>query len=103
LRSEAPQDGSQATRRGRQVVELSVLRGRQVVEPGDQAAAVGDPEGERDDLAGEQRVDEPAGAALAGVRSPRGVEAVALGDGAQGRFVLGRQGPYVALLSAWAC
>ena len=42
---------------------------------------VGGPEGERDDLAGEQRVDEPAGAALAGVRPSRGVEAVALGDG----------------------
>jgi len=62
---------------------------RRARRPGDQAAAVGGAESERDDLTGEQRVDEPAGAALAGVRSARGVEAVALGDGAQGCFVLG--------------
>jgi len=44
------------------------LGGRHLVEPGDQAAAVGGAEGERDDLVGEQRIDEPAGAALPGVR-----------------------------------
>jgi len=31
--------------------------GRRLVEPGDQAATVGGAEGERDDLAGEQRGD----------------------------------------------
>jgi hypothetical protein len=38
-------------------------------------------EGARDDLAGEQRVDELAAAALSRVRPPRGKVAVALGDG----------------------
>ncbi len=55
-------------------------------------------EGERDDLAGEQRVDEAAGAALAGVRPPRGKVAVALGDDAQGRFVFGCEWPHASLL-----
>jgi len=87
LRGQAVQDGGEAS-----------IGGRRFVEPGDEAAAVGGREGERDDLAGEQRVDEPAGAALPRVRTPRGVEAVALGDGAQGRLVLGRQGPHASLL-----
>jgi len=39
--------------------------GRCLVEPDDEAAAVGGREGKRDDLTGEQRGDEPAGAALA--------------------------------------
>jgi len=56
--------------------------GRHLVEPGDEAAAVGGREGERDDLAGEQRVDKPAGAAFARMRSPRCIEAMTFGDGA---------------------
>jgi len=66
--------------------------------PVSSAATVGGAEGERDDLAGEQRGDETAGAALAGVRPPRGVEVVALGDGPQGRFVLSRERPHAPLL-----
>ncbi len=62
LRGQAPQDGGKAT-----------FGGRQVIQPSDQAAAVGGREGERDDLAGEQRVDEPAGATLPGMRPPRGI------------------------------
>jgi len=92
LCGQAVQDGRQAS-----------LGGRQVIQPGNQAAAIGGAEGERDDLAGEQRVDEPAGATLAGAWPSRGVEAMALGNGPQGRFVLGRQGAHASLPNAWAC
>jgi hypothetical protein len=69
LRGQAVQDGGEAS-----------LGRRHLVQPGDEAASISGREGERDDLTGEQRVDEAAGAALARVRPPRGIEAVALGD-----------------------
>ncbi len=52
-------------------ISRSVHRGHRFVEPVDQAAAVGGREGERDDLTGEQRGDELAGAALTPVCEPR--------------------------------
>jgi len=54
-----PQEGGEARVGG---------RGRdRRVQPGDETAALGGREGERDDLAGEQRGEEPAGAPVAGV------------------------------------
>ncbi len=63
LRGQTVQDGGEASIGRWQLV--------QVVEPDDEAVAVGGREGERDDLAGEQRGDELAGAALTPVCEPR--------------------------------